>query len=163
MTTNRWLSLLITASVGCSPTLPASVSIDTAFSQVQTAAIEDALDHWCRAVDFCPVVVPWNGGEAQIYADYNFRRLGLSPASQGGNNGDDIYLDMSSPWTPHTFWLGVAHEIGHWGTRRHVQDGWQDSVMAPLYAYNLPLCLDQKSVDLWCQQNACMAPKSTCD
>jgi hypothetical protein len=157
------LALLLCA---CGQTPPRTITIDPGFSEAQEAAILDALDHWCEAVDWCPEVTAAPGHDGgRITPDAHYDNLGRHPRSTGFHNGNrTVRINLTHPAVQNldTFWHVAAHELGHFGIEGHPTPA-EPAVMSAYHRTEpLPKCLDEVSAEAWCEQQGCLFPRGTC-
>jgi hypothetical protein len=113
---------------GCSPAKepPETFAVDPEFSEMQAAAIRDARDAWCQAVDFCPVEVEFGSQDrGNILVDAGYWRFGENNNLLGWNDTNNVRVNPNNAWIndPIVFWFGVAHELGHFGIQEHTDRG----------------------------------------
>jgi hypothetical protein len=152
-------TLLVLALAACAPNdLPESLQVDAAFSDEQTAAIDDAVEHWCLATGWCPERTVWG---SDIRLEANYAKYKRPEGSQSFNDGTKIIVNGSGTWPDLSdFWLTIAHELGHFGTG-HTDVG----VMAAVHpGFGVrPACLDAAAVDAFCDDSMqCKWKRPTC-
>lgn len=107
----------------CAPgALPAELAPE-GFTSDQLDILTDTVDHWCRAVGWCPDIMGSGSVDAApIVAESGeaYARHGRGPRSAGFNNGETVRLNMGVIATdPDRTWETIAHELGHFGIEGH--------------------------------------------
>lgn len=105
---------------GCTqrPEPPKTYAVDPTFSDMQQAAIRDAVDVWCHEVEWCPTEVAFeSNGRGNIYVGSSYWRFEENNDLMGWNDNDNIYMNPKNNWfgDPTVFWFAAAHELGHFG------------------------------------------------
>lgn len=159
---NKILAFLTLVACG---SLPESIAIDPLMKQEHRTITEDALDHWCDAVGFCPTVVI-SQGAAVIVLSNDYGSFGRKEGSAAFNDGSGMIVIDNEGLAMNdgvSFWVAVAHEIGHFGIDGHVDH--EGSLMnSRVDASTMALCIDQATVNEWCEQNDCDGTqRSTCE
>lgn len=150
--------LLLVCLVACAAPLspPSSYSIDPAFSESETAAIEAAIEAWCDAAGDCPLRAPWTGkgrGRFELVDDIpeSERCAAIPGCVVNGRNTDNelirIARNRTNPEDLGALWHIAAHEWGHFCIEEHLGDGLMAARM------NEGLEIDQGAVDAW--RNGC--------
>lgn len=160
----RFTFALAAMLAACAPTPADSVSF-SGFTGEQLEVAYGALDQWCEAVGWCPVVTL--DGELRIdmnsteeYLQHG-RRAG-SAAHNGGDTplspvGSTVHVDGKFQSYPADVqWVIIAHELGHEGSD-HTRYGLMNA--RPRAA----MCIDQWAVRAWCSAVGCpQDAASTC-
>lgn len=161
----RWLialaaTLALSVNVACGwPPPPETVSIDSAFSAPERAAILDGIDQWCTSVEWCPRVIE-RGADARYavsieMSDGRTKLIGGKPVVLLNASAVVGELGIGS------FWRVAAHESGHLGIEAHVDSS--PLMGEPLYLPSAdPLCIDDRAARQWCREQACAFTRGTC-
>jgi hypothetical protein len=158
---NRIVIVLALVLVGCGPDpLPESLDVRGA-TDTQMALVEDTVDPWCMATGWCPEI-GHTGSVVMFTSDYPLHKRAANKPANFNNgtlrfdNEDWQIQDLNWLWTI------VAHELGHFGTKEHTED--PNSVMYTGVHEPVPFCLDQVSVEQFCDESQqCTKQVSTCN
>lgn len=113
--------------VGCSPEGDIRfISVPNSLTEVQRAAVQDAVDQWCAADGFCPTVIgerPGERAQGEVLLDTAaaYEHMNREPNSGAFTHAATHTITINEDHDgPEMFWLVIAHELGHLhGVKHH--------------------------------------------
>lgn len=150
------LALAALAAAACAPEPAASVSF-VGFTADQRTVAYDALDQWCDAVGWCPVVTLDGEMHVELITGAEYATHDRPAGSCGHNAGAVlgsahagvlVSVDGScfGAMGADLQWVVLAHELGHEGVREHTSTGLMRAANPPAVG-----CVDSWAVRAWCR------------
>lgn len=148
-------------AMGCAGrTAPASLWIDPGLTAEQRAVLDDALDAWCEAADWCPTIVA-DRDQADapigIVDDFDDRWAERTERNvQAWNDGTGVRIaPRAGEYGLDALWHTLAHELGHFCIDQHTGTPAADNLMAETVAVTadgewlLSTAIDATAVEAW--------------
>jgi hypothetical protein len=151
---SRLLVLVCILLSGCVHRLipPQKVSIDHQFSEPDQIAIKQAIEAWCAAVNWCPLVEQFSSWPTFRLVDSVSQRDKTDCPNKkckvaAINYGTYITIarDRYNSEDSNHLSVVVAHEIGHFCDKTHSKTG----VMRDLLPADASLVIDREAIRMW--------------